>query len=135
MRILAEEAVEELYYRMSYLGIPLEDEQCAPGPQYWASYIRAVHSGELLDNEYSRFRAAQKLMGIFLDHSYIDDDENDTGEYKVLRYAYAQSEGPMPAWFSAEKVMRYLEEIVTACGFLWFSIVDYAEEQYYAKGA
>jgi len=41
----------------------------------------------------------------------------------------------MPEWFSPKGVMERLVEIVTAYGFLWYSVVDYAEEQYYAKGA
>jgi len=93
-----------------------------------------VRSGELLDTEYVRFQAARELTAPFLQDSYVDEDELE-GDYKTMRYAYALSSLPMPEWFSPKGVMERLVEIVTAYGFLWYSVVDYAEEQYYAKGA
>ena len=133
MRILAEEAVEELTGRFHCLGIPLEDSDSQP-PLYWRSYMQAVKRGELLDTDYRRFQKALVLAGPFLDDSYIDEDSL-RGDYKTMRYAYALSSSPLPPWFSPDGVMERLEELVTACGFLWFAIVDYAEEQYTAKGA
>lgn len=135
MRILAEEAVEGLTYRFQYLGIPFSEKEGRTVAPYWLNYIRAVRSGELMDTEYSRFQQAQKLMEPFFVDSYVDDKGICSGEYKAIRYAYAMSNAPMPVWFSPESVMQKLEEIVTAFGFLWFSVVDFAEEQYYAKGA
>lgn len=135
MRILAEETVEGLVYRMNYLGIPMGGSEWRKSPPYWIRYMEAVHSGEVLDTEYRRFQEARKQAEFLLSHSYIDESVIDFWGYKEQRYAYALSDTPMPAWFVPEHVMRQLEEIVTAFGFLWFSIVDYAEEQYYAKGA
>jgi len=134
MRILAEELVEELSWRLKYLGLPIEGADARTAPPYWLSYIRAVRSGELLDTEYVRFQAARELTAPFLQDSYVDEDELE-GDYKTMRYAYALSSLPMPEWFSPKGVMERLVEIVTAYGFLWYSVVDYAEEQYYAKGA
>ena len=61
MRILAEELVEELSWRLEYLGLPMEGADLRAAPQYWLNYIRAVRSGALLDIEYVRFQAAQEL--------------------------------------------------------------------------
>ncbi len=134
MRILAEEAVEDLTGRFYCLGIPLEKTDLRPVPLYWRNYIQAIQSGELLDTDYTRFQEALALAAPFLDDSYIQE-ESLGDDYKTMRYAYALSSLPLPSWFSPAGVMERLEEIVTACGFLWFAIVDYAEEQYITKGA
>lgn len=135
MRILAEELVEELSGRFSYLGIPFGDFKQDETPLYWNNYLTAVKSGVILGNEYARFLKADKLATPFLNDSYIDEVEYIDGGYKAMRYAYALSSIPLPNWFSVDNALKSLEEIITAFGFLWFSIVDYAEEQYYAKGA
>ena len=133
MRILAEEAVEDLTDRFHYLGIPLGKAALRPVPLYWQNYIQAVQCGKLLDTDYTRFQKALVLADPFLNDSYIQE-ESLGDDYKTIRYAYALSSLPLPSWFSPASVMERLEEIVTACGFLWFAIVDYAEEQYIAKG-
>lgn len=135
MRILAEEAVEGLCGRFQYLGIPMgNDHFSQPVPLYWRNYLQAVNCGELLDIDYVRFQQALLLTDPFLNDSYVEE-ESIQGDYKVMRYAYALSNLAMPEWFSPPDVMNRLEEIVTACGFLWFAVVDYAEEQFIMKGA
>ena len=133
MRILAEEAVEQLLQRMSFLGItgnPSSDTS----PPYWRQYVEAVQRGELFGAEYSRFLRAAHLAEGILENSYLQEP-SEMG-YKEQRYAYALSKEPLPAWFIPETVMQYLEEIITAYGFLWFAVVDYAESRYYEqKGA
>lgn len=135
MRILAEEAIEELSGRFIYLGIPMGDFHREQAPLYWTSYLSAIQDGMLLGAEYMRFLTAQTLMEPFLDDSYTEESLFEDEDYKTRRYAYALSDFPLPDWFTPEGVLQRLEEIVTAFGFLWFSVVDFAEEQYYAKGA
>lgn len=133
MRILSEEAVERLELRMNVLGIVYASGE-EKAPAYWRRYLAAIHSGELLDAEYQRYLNAAKLTLLFLDQSYVD--ETTDLDYKTQRYAYALSSGPLPDWFIPGKVVGILEEIITAYGFLWFSVVDYAEGLYcQAKGA
>ena len=135
MRILAEEAVEGLCVRFQSLGIPIEDDHLPlPAPLYWSNYLQAVNRGELLDIDYVRFQKALILADPFLNDSY-EEEERIQGDYKTMRYAYALSDLAMPEWFSPPDVMKRLEEIVTAYGFLWFAVVDYAEEQFIMKGA
>lgn len=133
MRILAEEAVERLLLRMGFLGIT-NSPPSNTSPLYWRQYVRAVQDGELFGAEYSRFLKAAHLAEQILEDSYLQEP-SERG-YKEQRYAYALSNEPLPAWFIPETVMRYLEEIITAYGFLWFAVVDYAESRYYEqKGA
>lgn len=134
MRILSEEAVERLELRMNALGITVGTSDEGTTPAYWRRYLAAIRSGELLDAEYQRYLNAAKLTILFLDQSYVD--ETTDLDYKTQRYAYALSSGPLPDWFIPRKVVGILEEIITAYGFLWFSVVDYAEGLYcQAKGA
>ena len=119
------------FYR---LGIPLNHSDPRTPPLYWRNYLKAVKSGELLDTEYRRFQKALVLAAPFLEDSYTDESPFRE-DYKTMRYAYALSSGPLPSWFSPDGVMERLEELVTACGFLWFAIVDHAEELYAVKGA
>lgn len=135
MRILAEEAVEGLCGRFQSLGIPMGvDYFPQPVPLYWRNYLQAVSCGELLDIDYVRFQNALLLTDPFLNDSY-EEEESIQGDYKTMRYTYALSNLAMPEWFSPSNVMEWLEEIVTAAGFLWFAVVDYAEEQFIMKGA
>ena len=123
MRILAEETVEKLITHMEFLGIN-EQENVVSIPVYWQQYLDAIHKGEILDVEYIRYCKALETANLFLDDSYVEDDVES---YKAQRYEYALSFSPLPEWFVTEKVYAWLEEIVTACGFLWFALVDYAE--------
>lgn len=132
MRILAEEAAEGLAGRMEALGI-VEENRLFEAPAYWRRYLEAVRSGEVLGVEYARYLGAVKLTDFFLQQSFLD--ENSGLDYKTMRYAYALSNDPLPNWFIPENVLGYLEEIVTACGFLWFSVVDFAEAVLMQKGA
>lgn len=133
MHILSEEAIERLVQRMNALGIPDDDGNPA-APAYWRRYLEAVRGGELLDTDYVRYLRAVKLALFFLDQSYLSEEVDQ--DYKTQRYTYASSNTPMPGWFDPGKVLGILEEIVTAYGFLWFSVVDYAEGVYrQAKGA
>lgn len=132
MRILSEEAVESLALRMNALGI-LDENGEAVAPAYWRLYLAAVRSGEMLDAEYARYKNAAKLALLFLEQSYID--KTTDADYKTQRYAYALSSAPLPGWFIPGQILEMLEEIITAYGFLWFSVVDYAEGLYQAKGA
>ena len=89
---------------------------------------------ELFGAEYSRFQRAAHLADQILEDSYLQEP-SERG-YKEQRYAYALSTDPLPAWFVPNKILQYLEEIITAYGFLWFAVVDYAESRYYEqKGA
>lgn len=133
MRILAEEALERLLLRMSFLGITNSPPSKA-SPPYWRQYVEAVQNGELFGAEYSRFQRAAHLADQILEDSYLQEP-SERG-YKEQRYAYALSTDPLPAWFVPNKILQYLEEIITAYGFLWFAVVDYAESRYYEqKGA
>lgn len=132
MRILAEETVERLTQRMEALGI-VEECGLTEAPAYWRRYLEAVRSGELLDMDLARYRGARMLADRFLNQSYLD--EISGLDYKTQRYAYALSADPLPGWFIPGRALEYLEEIVTAYGFLWFSVVDYAEAVLTAKGA
>lgn len=85
MRILAEELVEELSGRFSYLGIPFGDFKQDETPLYWNNYLTAVKSGVILGNEYARFLKADKLATPFLNDSYIDEVEYIDGGYKAMR--------------------------------------------------
>lgn len=134
MRILAEEAVEGLCCRLASLGIPIANAAEKEAALYWSSYLAATASGEIAGLEYLRFRQAQKLAMPFLEESYEDICQGD--DHKTLCYTYALSRQPLPEWFVPEKVLERLEEIITAFGFLWFAVVDYAESRYYEqKGA
>lgn len=74
MRILAEEAVEDLTDRFHYLGIPLGKAALRPVPLYWQNYIQAVQCGKLLDTDYTRFQKALVLADPFLNDSYIQEE-------------------------------------------------------------
>lgn len=133
MRILVEESIERLLLRMNSLGIASSTLLFEP-PPYWHQYVDAVQAGELFGVEYFRFQKAERLAKQILEDSYIQEP-SELG-YKEQRYAYALSDAPLPEWFIPEKVLQYLEEIITAYGLLWFAVVDYAESQYYEqKGA
>lgn len=134
MRILAEEAAEGLCYRLASLGIPVIDAAERVEPLYWSNYLAAAASGEIAGLEYLRFQQAREFVRPFLEESYEDDGWGS--DPKTLRYTYALSDLPLPAWFIPEQIPERLEEVVTAFGFLWFSVVDYAESSYYEqKGA
>lgn len=128
MCILAEEAVEGLCVRFELLGLPIVDEEETSAPLYWRNYLKAVTTGEIAGLEYTRFRQAQSLIKSILEDSYENALLGD--DYKTLRYTYALSNLPLPEWFVPVEVPKVLEEIVTALGFLWFSVVDYAESSY-----
>jgi len=135
MCILAEEAVEELCVRFEILGIPITDGEDTQAPLYWRNYLNAVTTGEIAGLEYIRFQQAQELIKPLLEESY-ENELQPGGDYKTRRYAYALSDLPLPKWFEPALLLQKLEEIVTALGFLWFAVVDYAESSYdEAKGA
>lgn len=134
MRVLAEEAVEGLCYRLASLGIQVVDTAEKEAPLYWSNYLAAAASGKIAGLEYFRFQETRELVRPFLEEPYEDDYRGS--DHKTLRYAYALSDLPLPAWLIPEQIPERLEEIVTAFGFLWFSVVDYAESSYYEqKGA
>lgn len=132
MRILAEECVECAEDYLDRLGVGADKEFMQNRP-YWPHYLSGIESGVLLDDEVSRYLEAKKLADLFLKNSYLPDAE--ITDYKRERYAYALSAQPLPEWFIPSSVCGWLEEIITAYCFLWFAVVDYAEEMYCGKGA
>lgn len=132
MRILAEECVECAEDYLDRLGVGTNDEAMQNRP-YWPHYLSGVESGALLGDEINRYLKAKNLADLFLKQSYLPDE--GIMEYKRERYAYALSVEPLPEWFIPTSVCGWLEEIITAYCFLWFAVVDYAEETYCGKGA
>lgn len=132
MRILAEECVESVVDYLERLGVGADVELLQDRP-YWPHYLSGIEKGAIMDDELNRYHASKKLADLFLKHPYLP--ENCLSEYKRARYAYALSDEALPEWFIPSSVVGWLEEIVTAHCFLWFAVVDYAEETYRRKGA
>ena len=133
MRILVEECVERIEDLFDRLGIGLNSDTLQPLP-YWPRYLSGIKSGVLLESDYSRYLAAKKLADLFLKESYLPNNIQ-ISDYKRERYSYALSKQPLPKWFAQDCVSGWIEEIITAYCFLWFSVMDYAYEMYCEKGA
>lgn len=122
MRILAEDIAWDAF------GVLKEfrDRECVASNQ-WKMYVNGVQAGAVNDVEYRRFLEAKSLFfRVFVDNSYsVGRNEPDE---KSQRYAYSLSNEPMPEWFQLDKIIRWLEEIITACCFAWFSANDYYNE-------
>lgn len=123
------ECIEDIFDR---LGIGLETDTLQHRP-YWPLYLSGLRSGALLDHDYTRYLAAKKLADLFLKNPYLP--ETYIQDYKRERYAYALIDQPLPDWFVPDKVSGWMEEVITAYCFLWFAVMDNAEEMYRRKGA
>lgn len=118
MRILAEET--------AFRTERILEEFHSTKNNIWSRYLSAVNSGELLGIEHQRYQECRKWLQLLVDESYVDEVEGP--DEKSKRYAYALSGLPLPAWLQEKEILNWLEEIITANCFVWFSAMDYEDE-------
>lgn len=123
MRILAEDLAFQIQYILGNNNA-LDDKRKAETA--WGCYRKAVKSGRLLGLEYERYAKAKMQFRILLRNSYYNEVEGS--DEKSKRYVYALSKAPMPAWFDPDKVIGWLEEMITASCIIWFAVKAYQEE-------